>query len=149
MTYEPKTISDQIECLARLTGAPDSFVDQVKCLFSNKGIDLDDNASPYLDALEDAFRREESIRCSSFRARENIAKLQHNFQKVGKAYVKQISQLKKIQSSLQEQSRRLRRASGRVRSNKTHVTIKGDHRTYVTRPERDDLPMVPGPKEVQ
>ncbi len=149
MTYEPKTISDHIECLARLTGAPDSFIDQVKSLFSNKGIDLSDNASPYLDALEDAFRREESIRCSSFRARENIAKLQQNFQKVGKAYVKQISQLKKIQSSLQEQSRRLRRASGRVRNNKTHVTIKGDHRTYVTRPERDDLPMVPGPKEVQ
>ena len=25
-----------------------------------------------------------------------------------------------------------------------HVTIKGDHRTFVTRPVREELPMVPG-----
>ena len=29
------------------------------------------------------------------------------------------------------------------------VTIKGDHRTFVTKPVREELPMVPGPEELQ
>ena len=149
MNYEPKSIAEHIECLARLTGAPVSFVDQVRQLFTSKGISLDTAATPFLNALEEAFRREESIRCSSYRAKQNIAKLQENFQKVGEAYVEQISQLKRIQSKLQDQSRRLRRKLGSQRSESTQITIKGDHRTLITRPEREELAMVPGPKEDQ
>ena len=69
MTFEPKSIADHIDCLARLTGAPRSFVLQVKDLFGRKGISLETDASPYLAALEEAFRREESIRTSARRAR--------------------------------------------------------------------------------
>ena len=148
MTFEPKSIADHIECLARLTGAPDSFVDQVKQLFSRKGIALTDDAEPFLPALEEAFRREESIRCTSRRARVELMKVQKNFDRVGRAYVDQMSQLKKIQSKLTEQSRRLRnRIVGRATG--TEVTIQGDHRTLVTRQEREELPMVPGPRDVQ
>ena len=140
MTYEPKTIAEHLECLARLTSAPDSFVSQVEDLFLSKGISLDDDAEPYLAALDEAFRREENIRCTGHRAKKNIQQLQDNFQKIGKAYVEQISKLKRMQSSVKDKPRE---------SQPTQVTIKGDHRTYVTRPEREHLPMVPGPKEVQ
>ena len=86
MQFEPKSISEQIECLARLTAAPGSFVVQVKSLFSRKGISLDEDATPYLKALEEAFKREENIRSTTQRARQNIRKLQKNFNRIGQAY---------------------------------------------------------------
>jgi hypothetical protein len=143
---EPKTIAEHIECLARLTGAPLAFVDQVRALFLAKGISLDTEADPFLDALEEAFRREESIRCSTYRARRNLDQVHDNFQKVGRAYVEQLSQLKRIHTKLQEHSRRLQKPE---RPQATQVTIKGDHRTFVTRPVREELPLVPGPDDVQ
>lgn len=149
MTFDPKTISDQIECLARLTGATDSFVCQVKALFTRKGIPLEADSSPYVKALEEAFRREESIRANSQRARESISALHQNFSKVGQAYVKQVEQLKKIQSNLREQTQKLRRDRRPGKPAPQSVRIKGDHRTYVTRQQRDGYPMVPGPKDVQ
>jgi hypothetical protein len=148
MVHDPKSIAEQIDCLARLTGAPITFVDQVRQLFLTKGISLEDEATPFLAALEEAFRREETIRCSTRRARQNLTKIHDNFRKVGKAYVEQLAQLKKIQSSLQDHSRRLRRKLAPPRRT-TQVTITGDHRTLVTRQEREELPMVPGPEEVQ
>ena len=150
MTQHPKTLEEHIDCLARLTGATDSFVSQVRTLFTSKGISLDTDAGPFLPALEEAFRREEGIRSSSFSARQNIERIQENFQRVGKAYVEQISQLKKLQKNLQRRTRKILRGSQSTESgNPTHVTIKGDHRTLVTRFERETLPMVPGPKETQ
>ena len=105
MTCEPKSISDHIDCLARLMIAPQSFVMQIEDLFSKKGISLDEDAEPYLQALEEAFKREESIRAS--------------------ASAEQDSQLEE-------------------------TSIPGaDHRTLVTRPQRENLPMVPGPTEIQ
>ena len=149
MMNQPRSIEDHIECLARLTGAPLAFVDQVRNLFISKGIPLATEATPFLEAMEEAFRREETIRASSHHARQNLSNIHDNFRKVGKAYVEQLSQLKKIQSSLQKQSRRLRTKMGKRRGDVTHVTISGDHRSFVTRPEREELPMVPGPSEVQ
>jgi hypothetical protein len=143
---EPKSIAEQIDCLARLTGAPHSFVDQVRALFLAKGIALDADAHPFLDALEEAFRREERIRCSNYRARRNLDQVHENFQKVGRAYVEQLSQLKRIHTKLAEHSRRVTKSE---RQPPTQVTIKGDHRTFVTRPVREELPLVPGPDDLQ
>jgi hypothetical protein len=147
MIQEPKTISEHIECLARLTGAPTSFVDQVRALFTSKGISLEEEATPFVDALDEAFRREESIRCSTYRARQNLAKIQESFKKVGQAYVEQIGQLKKIHPTLQDPSRRARPAAPRSRP--TRIAIRGDHRTFVMRAEREDMPLVPGPQDPQ
>jgi hypothetical protein len=149
MSHEPKTISDHIRCLARLTGAPVSFVDQVKQLFERKGISLHDDASPYLDALEEAFRREESIRSTTLRARQSVVRMQDNFQRIGKAYVEQLSQLKRLRSSLHDESKKLRRDKPGRERRSMKITIEGDHRTFVTRPETEHLPLVPGPKELQ
>lgn len=147
MSYLPKSISEHIECLARLTGAPESFVIQVKELFSRKGIALDEEAEPYLKALEEAFRREECIRFGARRAQQNISTLQENFQKIGRAYVEQLSQLRKIKVSLKVPARRAGDRGKGVTS--TRITIKGGERTLVTRTEREELQMVPGPQELQ
>jgi hypothetical protein len=62
MTRDPRTIDEQIQCLARLTGAPDAFVGEVRALFRRRGISLAADAAPFLAALEDAFLREERMR---------------------------------------------------------------------------------------
>ncbi len=144
MTFRPKTIEQQIDCLARLSGASESFICQVKALFTKKGIPLDSDAAPYQKALEDAFHREEAIRVTSQRARKCLVELHENFGKIGHAYVKQVEQLRKIQSNLRDQARKLRK-----KTDKQSVTIRGDHRSYVTKPQPDSLPMVPGPEETQ
>jgi hypothetical protein len=149
MMDQPKSIDEQIQCLARLTGAPGSFVEQVRALFTSKGIPLDTDAEPFLKALEEAFRREENIRASSVRAKHQIAKLRDNFRKVGQAYVEQLSQLRRIQSSLRSQRRRVGKQRPAARSRGARVTIEGDHRSLVTRTVREQPPMVPGPDEPQ
>ena len=143
MTFEPRTIDDQIASLAQLTGATESFVGQVKELFTKKGISLGSDASPYVRALEEAFRREESIRANSQRAKESITALQQDFSKIGQAYVRQVEQLKRIQSNLRDQTNRLRRGG----SEPVSETKTGGK--YVTRRQSEDFPMVPGPEDVQ
>lgn len=149
MRYESRSIAQEIDCLARLTGAPESFVEQVRELFGKKGISLEEDVKPYIKALEEAFRREETIRFSTQRAKQSISRLQHNFQRIGRAYVEQLSQMKKLQSSLQQQSRRLGDTLKESHGGATQVTIRGDHRTFVTRLEREEPPLVPGPDEIQ
>jgi hypothetical protein len=143
--HEPKTLDEQISCLAQLTGAPQTFVEQVRELFSRKGIRLDSDAGPYLKALEEAFKREESIRCTTERARDNIKRLQNNFNRIGAAYVKQLAELKKLRGGARSAS-----SSKKKRSTSDEIAIPGgNHRSFVTPPQTDKFPMVPGPKEEQ
>jgi len=148
MDFEPKSIEQHIVCLARLTGASDSFIDQVKSLFLKKGIALDAEAEPYIHALEEAFRREESIRASSRRARQNLSQVSDRFSRMVRDYVRKVRQMKKVQSNLHDRTRKLQKDSGKGKTTHT-VTIQGDHRSFITRPEREDLPMVPGPDGLQ
>jgi hypothetical protein len=143
MTYEPRSIADHIACLARLTGAPDSFVVQVKALFGRKGISLDEDATPYQKALEEAFRREENIRFSAKRARANLASMNDDFRRMGRSYVEQAAR-RGAQAEPMRQAGRSRYTIARG----TEIAIKGDHRTFVTRTEREELPLVPGPDDI-
>lgn len=141
----PKSIADHIECLARLTGAPETFVGQVKQLFTMKGISLEEDASPYLKALDDAFRREEQIRARASSVQNNLSNIRDRFDQIGKNYVRQLEQLRGAQSSVRDRNRPAGARTSRV----SEVTVVGDHRSLVTRPQFDSLPMVPGPKERQ
>ncbi len=139
MTINPKSIAEHIDCLAKLTGAPDSFIDQVKDLFARKGISLDDEATPYLRALEEAFRREETIRSTSLRARRTVSAMQRNFTKMGQAYVRQAENLRNGQA----------KPAPRPMDKRRTVTVRGDHRSLVTRAQRELMPLVPGPSDIQ
>jgi hypothetical protein len=149
MSLEPKTIAEQIECLARLTGAPQTFVCQVKDLFSKKGIPLTSDASPYLKALEEAFKREETIRTSAQRARRNIERLADNFTKIGKSYVRQLEQLQKIKANLRAQGSSPRQPKQRLSELPPRGGIETGSRQFMTPQVTDELPLVPGPEEEQ
>jgi len=132
--FELRTIGQQIESLARLTGAPQSFVCQVRNLFSGKGIALDSDASPYVAALEEAFTREESIRSSTGRAQRNLSQVRGNFKKIGEQF-----------ASGHAANRRPGRRVRRTRE----VIVDGNHRSFVMPRQLDHMPMVPGPEEQQ
>ncbi len=149
MSYEPKSINEHIDCLARLTGAPATFVEQVRSLFVGKGISLSSDAQPFLGALDEAFRREENVRASSARTQPGIPRLHQHIKRFGKSSTSQLQQLKQVQEQLREKTRQLQRKTASRADNTMHVTIKGDHRTFVTKPVREELPMVPGPEELQ
>jgi hypothetical protein len=149
MMPEPKTIAEQIDCLARLTGAPRSFVMQVKELFSRKGIPLESDASPYLRALEEAFKREETIRTNAARAKENVQRLASNFNRMGRTYARQLEQLKRIQSELRAQNRKLTPGAEEPADWRSTRSADGNRHTFMTRQISDNMPMVPGPEEEQ
>jgi len=139
MAFEPKSIAEQIDCLARLTGASDTFIGQVRALFEKKGIGLESDAAPYLGALEEAFRREENIRASTRQARESVTRMQGSFSQMGKSYVEKAKNW----------TANRKPAAPAPRPRRQPIAIQGDHRSYITQPQREDFPLVPGPKETQ
>lgn len=131
------TVADKIRILAEETGAPKVFVSQVRSLFETKRISLEDDCSPYITALEEAFRREAAIRRDTLIASDNLARLQQNFASLGARYKEQLTRLQKTRKSLPPLGRR--RSSD----------LRSDENSYISRKGSDSLPMVPGPKEVQ
>ncbi len=148
MANDPKSIGSQIDCLARLTGAPDSFVEQVRSLFLTKGLSLEDAVAPYLDALEEAFRREEMIRRSTGRARESLSRLNHQFNRLGDAYRRQIEELKRMRSAASATSSGSGSRGAKSRK-RQRLLIATDRPAVVTRTQRDVAILVPGPSDPQ
>jgi hypothetical protein len=147
MEYDTKSIAEQIDCLARLTGAPESFVDQVRELFTRKGISLEDDSAPYTKALEEAFIREESIRASARQARTTMAASGTDFRKIGRAYVQQVERLRRAQAA----RRGKRKASRPSETEPAEAATEAGRSSQglVTRQQNEDLPMVPGPEDLQ
>jgi flagellar motility protein MotE (MotC chaperone) len=138
---DPISVEDKIVRLAEETGAPTVFVEQVRCLFQTKNINLADSCTPYTTALEEAFRREASIRRDTVIAKKNLARLKENFDVVGTKYKAQLARLKQVRDSLDRSSAQLSSKNSAVRSS--------DPRSFITKKQSDALRMVPGPKEVQ
>ena len=132
MDFTDRTIHDEIEALARLTGAPDLFVRQVRDLFERKGISLDDDVAPYASALEEAFVREEQIRAHAARARENLTRIRSEFARIGRGY-----------------ARRAGAEFGSAECHEDPIEVPDAHRAYVTSPQSESWPVIPGPDEVQ
>ena len=147
MDYDTKSIAEQIDCLARLTGAPTNFVDQVRQLFTRKGISLEEDSSPYVKALEEAFIREESIRACAEQARPSLASSATDFKKIGKTYVQQLERLRRVQAGLRDRRKHSRKTG--LESTTVPIDPEISERSLVTRQQHEDLPMVPGPEELQ
>jgi ABC-type transporter Mla subunit MlaD len=145
-----KTIQERIHDLARATSAPNAFVDQVRSLFTSKGISLADDATPYRAALEEAFRREQVIRKNTLNVQRNLSRFQDRFNDLGDSCRRQLKQLSRIRKSLQRQSKAIDDQTKRLKKRKTAVVLySSDPRAYITKTLREDVPMVPGPKDVQ
>jgi hypothetical protein len=137
------TIDQRIRLLARETGAPSAFQEQVRTLFRSKGISLEEDCEPYASALREAFQREARIRRSTVDARRNLGRLQDHFRSIGTTYRRQLDQLRRIQKALERRAEALEAAGDRSSSR------PGEPRRYVTRVQKDDPFLVPGPDDVQ
>ncbi len=141
---DPKSIAEEIEFLARLTEAPAAFVEQVRALFMSKAISLDEDATPYRAALEEAFRREEAIRTHARQIRKDLASIEDRLGKLGEGCRDRVAQLRRARDSMQESVKRLREKGQ-----------QGGEVVYVLYPSRrvfreSDFPtLVPGPKDTQ
>lgn len=148
MITKDQSIGSLIDRLAGQTGAPSSFVQRIRDLFSNKGIALASDCAPYLTALEQAFRREQSIRLSALQTRQNLERLQRQLQQFNEVCRRQLSRMESMGPSFGRQP------GGTVPDDDdiepTEVQV-----VEVQRPAggiqvtRSRTLLVPGPKEVQ
>lgn len=139
-----KSIAEEIEILARLTGAPRAFVEQVRALFTSKAISLDEAADPFLAALEEAFRREETIRTASTEARRGLDRVRENLGRVRDIHREQSEHLRRAKANLENSARRIRESGERLEAAAYALGV----RRGVIR-ETDAAPIVPGPKDIQ
>jgi uncharacterized coiled-coil DUF342 family protein len=135
------SLEESIEALARETGASPSFVDKVRALFLGRGVDLEDSAEPYADALAEAFRRHARMRTRLDEARDTLVRLHANIAELGSAFSSQLERLRAIREAPERSgaARRRAEASGRT------ITIEALHLS----PGDTDKNEVPGPSEIQ
>ena len=140
------TIGEEIQRLARQTGAPAPFVEQVCCFFQTKSIPLHEDAAPYLLALEQAFLLEECVRRNTLRARENLVRLQDCLRLVGATYQQQLGQLRRVRDSLEQQNRLVREGVQRLRE--LGRSASGQQSRSLLSPLKGTF-LVPGPSDLQ
>jgi hypothetical protein len=128
-----------IALLAADSGAPASFVAKIKALFEAKGISLERSAAPYLSALREAFRREESLRRLCERGTDALARARQDLGRLDADWERQVAHLRAVQDALHTQTRRLR-------SGVEQLVVPP--RTVLC-PGSVELPFVPGPDTVQ
>jgi hypothetical protein len=133
------SLDASIAALATDSGAPASFVAKIRALFEGKGISLERQAGPYLGALREAFRREESLRRVSQRSQVVLERARDDLGRLDSQWERQLGQLRELQRSLRLQSRRLRDGV---------QTLQPPERTVMC-PGSVELPFVPGPDAVQ
>jgi hypothetical protein len=144
MDTKGRSIGAEIARLAALTGAPGEFVERIRALFSNKGISLDGDSAPYQSALEQAFRREQSIRLSAQQTRRNLDRLQSQLSQFNEACRRQIGRLKELQGAVER--REAERQPSAAQARRIQI-VEIDERALRVRRVR--AVMVPGPKELQ
>jgi hypothetical protein len=133
------SLEASIAFLAADSGAPASFVAKVKALFESKGISLERSARPYLGALREAFRREESLRRLSEGSCDALARARQDLGRLDADWERQLAHLRSLQDALHVQARRLRAGVER---------LKVPPRTVLC-PGSVELPFVPGPDGLQ
>ena len=133
------SLDASIAILAADSGAPAAFVAKVRALFEAKGIALERSARPYLGALREAFRREESLRRLSERSTDALARARHDLGRLDGDWERQLAHLRALQDELHTQARRLRSRVERLAIPPGTVLCPGSV----------ELPFVPGPDTVQ
>jgi len=143
MDYGPKSISDHIESLARLTGAPRAFVQEVRELFERKGIPLSSDGTPYVRALEEAFTREHTIRSGASRGPGGFDRSRGEFARAGRRWVQRVAGTRAA-----DEARPAARAE-RPEPVETIELARPDPRGVVLGFEREGTLLVPGPDLLQ
>ena len=93
--------------MARRTGAPRSFVEEVQALFRAKGIPLEHDAGPYAAAIVETFVREAAIRQHTSVAREQLGELQGRLSELRDTCREQVARLTELRSDIERAAVRL------------------------------------------
>lgn len=133
------SLDASIDAMAADSGAPASFVAKIRALFEGKGISLERRAGPYLAALREAFRREESLRRVSQRSQGALERAREDLSRLDSQWERQLGELRDLQRSLRLQSSRLREGVQKLHALDRTVLCPGSV----------ELPFVPGPDSVQ
>lgn len=142
MSSRDNSIGEQVDRLARQTGASQTFVRRIRALFLNKGISLEEDATPYFTSLEEAFRREQGIRINAIQTRENLQRLQHQLLRFSRVFQEQLARLKDLRGSLNPTSSQ----TGSMGKRQYRITVLSSGRRA---PSKGKGFLVPGPKEPQ
>lgn len=110
MERRPGSLGAQIDQLARLTGAHPGFVEKVREMFADKGVELDTDASPFRDMLLDTFRREAEIRDNTEQARRSLDSMRNSIDAARDPHLEQLDRLQEIRDRLTRTSENLRRS---------------------------------------
>ena len=133
------SLDTSIVLLAADSGAPAPFVAKIRALFEAKGISLEGSARPYLGALREAFRREESLRRLADRSTDALARARQDLGRLDADWERQLAQLRTLQEALHAQTRRLRSGVEQFVASPRTVLCPGSV----------ELPFVPGPDTLQ
>ena len=142
MGSKDNTIAGRIDLLARQTGAAPDFVERIRCLFSNKGISLETDVSPYFKALDEAFERERRLRVTAQQTRQNLERLHEQLLKFNRTFKQQLERIK----GLRDTGRRPAVAA-RATTKQFRIVESSVERPAAGWPGKGFL--VPGPKDTQ
>jgi len=95
-----RSISYQIEELARLTGAPRSLVEEIRQIFLRRDVRLEEDALPYLDVLEETFSRAAMLERESASARFAFSRLEENSRRFADSCQEMYGQLRSMEDFL-------------------------------------------------
>ena len=149
MRHDDEPVPSLEACIAALaedSGAPDAFVGKIRALFQAKGIALDRGAGPYLRALREAFRREETLRRVSDHSRAAVDRAREDLGRLDRQWESQLAQLRSLQQRLQRRAGALRE---RVESLRALEDDDAPGERRVMSPGSVELPFVPGPDAIQ
>ena len=133
-----KTLAQLIADSARETAAPSSFAESVARMFVDKGIALDEDATPYEAAIHETFRCEQKIRLESERARDGIERLKERLARLGESWERQLGEVDRLRKTMNDRARELRDQALWLRAQ------RGRMGSDTVRPL-----VVPGPKDIQ
>ncbi|MBP7146499.1 MAG: hypothetical protein KBD01_03065 [Acidobacteria bacterium] len=133
------SVAALIAALARRTGAPQSFVDEVRNLFRAKGISLEREAGPYVGAIVETFEREAAVRRHASAAREQLGRLQGRLGELREACREQFARLTELRGDIERAALRIAHLASALDSGAPRsqvLVVRGGF-------------AVPGPRDVQ
>jgi hypothetical protein len=111
-----RSLKALIEQTASDSGIPeeDEFMDQVRRMFADKGIDLGEDAAPYAQAIRDAFELHSQVRQTEAITQERLKRLDAAFDALSRTWQHVEEELLKLRESLVEREQALKRGSAQA-----------------------------------
>ena len=102
---DARSIGRTIDELARLTGAPERLVQEIRAIFERRGIALDTEALPYIEILEETFTRIVLLERDGSAAQEAMSRSLENSRRFADSFQELYGQLQSMEDFLSSAQR--------------------------------------------